>query len=75
MCKLVNEHIDEVPLIITICIMVAGVCGLVFIRYMYQRENKRRAEEIATWDEQRFAEENASEIRRGDQRKTFMYGL
>ncbi|CAI6334217.1 unnamed protein product [Periconia digitata] len=65
----------EVPLIITICIMVVGACGLIFLRFMYQRENKKRAEEIATWDEQRFAEESASEVRRGDQRKTFMYGL
>ncbi|KAK8128980.1 transporter [Apiospora sp. TS-2023a] len=65
----------EVPLIITICIMVAGACGLVFIRFMYQRENKKRAREIAAWDEQRFAEESASQVRRGDQRHTFMYGL
>ncbi|KAK8867381.1 hypothetical protein PGQ11_005959 [Apiospora arundinis] len=65
----------EVPLIITICIMVAGACGLVFIRFMYQRENKKRAREIASWDEQRFAEESASQLRRGDQRHTFMYGL
>ncbi|KAK7926593.1 transporter [Apiospora marii] len=65
----------EVPLIITICIMVAGACGLVFIRFMYQRENRKRAREIADWDEQRFAEESASQVRRGDQRHTFMYGL
>lgn len=66
---------DEVPLIITICIMVAGACGLVFIRFMYQLENKKRAREIANWDEQRFAEESASQVRRGDQRHTFMFGL
>ncbi|KAK8104982.1 transporter [Apiospora kogelbergensis] len=65
----------EVPLIITICIMVAGACGLVFIRFMYQLENKKRAREIANWDEQRFAEESASQVRRGDQRHTFMFGL
>lgn len=55
--------------------MVAGACGLVFIRFMYQRDNKKRAREIAAWDEQRFAEESASQVRRGDQRHTFMYGL
>ncbi|KAK7955711.1 MFS general substrate transporter [Apiospora aurea] len=69
------SHADEVPLIITICIMVAGCCGLISIRFMYQRENRKRAAEIATWDERRFAEERASQVRRGDQRHTFMYGL
>ncbi|KAK7957766.1 transporter [Apiospora saccharicola] len=65
----------EIPLIITICIMVAGASGLVFIRFMYQRENRKRAQEIANWDERRFAEESASQVRRGDRRHTFMYGL
>ncbi|KAK8043145.1 MFS general substrate transporter [Apiospora phragmitis] len=33
------------------------------------------AAEIATWDEQRFADESTSQVRRGDQRHTFRYGL
>jgi hypothetical protein len=64
-----------VPLIITIAIMVAGALGLVFIRFMYQLENKKRGREIEDWDEAQFAAEAASEERRGDQRRTFMYGL
>lgn len=66
---------DEIPLIITIAIMASGALGLVFIRFMYKRENKKRAEEISQWDEADFAAETASIARRGDQRKTFMYGL
>jgi hypothetical protein len=66
---------DEVPLIITIAIMAAGALGLVFIRVMYKIENKKRAAEIADWDESQFAAEAASTERRGDQRRTFMYGL
>ncbi|KAF7532239.1 hypothetical protein G7054_g8140 [Neopestalotiopsis clavispora] len=65
----------ETPLIITIAIMASGALGLVFIRLMYKRENKKRAEEISQWDEVDFAAETASIARRGDQRKTFMYGL
>jgi hypothetical protein len=64
---------DETPLIITICIMAAGACGLIFLRVMYMWENKKRANLIAQWDEADFAAEAASEQRRGDQRRTFMY--
>jgi hypothetical protein len=55
--------------------MGCGICGLVFLRFMYQFENKKRAREIADWDEAQFAAEASSEERRGDQRRTFMYGL
>jgi hypothetical protein len=55
--------------------MVVGALGLVFIRFMYQLENKKRGREIENWDEAQFAAEAASEERRGDQRRTFMYGL
>ncbi|KAF6793454.1 allantoate transport protein [Colletotrichum sojae] len=64
----------EVPLIITMIIMACGIFGLVFLKYMYRLENKKRAREIATWDEAQFAAEAVSEERRGDQRLTFMYG-
>ncbi|KAI8301269.1 putative transporter [Colletotrichum sp. SAR11_240] len=64
----------EVPLIITMVIMACGVCGLVFLKYAYKMENRKRAIEIETWDETQFAAEARSEIRRGDQRRTFMYG-
>ncbi|EQB57253.1 hypothetical protein CGLO_02649 [Colletotrichum gloeosporioides Cg-14] len=64
----------EVPLIITMVIMACGICGLVFLKYAYKMENRKRAIEIETWDETQFAAEARSEIRRGDQRRTFMYG-
>lgn len=55
-------------------IMVFGICGLVFLKIMYLRENKERAREVATWDEADFAAEALSEQRRGDQKRTFRYG-
>ena len=55
-------------------IMAFGALGLIFIRVMYMWENKRRSAEIASWDEDRFIDEANSLERRGDQRKTFMYG-
>ncbi|CAJ2509979.1 Uu.00g058790.m01.CDS01 [Anthostomella pinea] len=65
----------ETSLITTMALMAVGATGLVFVRVMYQLENKKRAREIAAWDEQRFADEANSEERRGDQRMTFMYGV
>ncbi|KAK3667341.1 hypothetical protein LTR22_001857 [Elasticomyces elasticus] len=64
----------ETPLIITMAIMVFGICGLGFLKFMYLRENKKRARDIANWDEADFASEAASTERRGDQKRTFMYG-
>jgi hypothetical protein len=55
--------------------MIVGALGLVVIRFMYQLENKKRVREIENWDEGQFAAEAASEERRGDQRRTFMYGV
>lgn len=56
------------------CLMAFGMCGLMFVKTMYIRENKRRARVIETWDEQHFTAEAASTERRGDQKHTFMYG-
>ncbi|KAI6889627.1 hypothetical protein KC359_g291 [Hortaea werneckii] len=64
----------EIPLIVTMCLMAFGMCGLMFVKTMYIRENKRRARVIETWDEQHFAAEAVSTERRGDQKRTFMYG-
>lgn len=66
---------DETPLIITIAIMASGALGLIFLRFMYKRENAKRSIEISQWDELDFASESSSTDRRGDQRRTFMYGL
>lgn len=66
---------DETPLFITIGLMAFGALGLVFIRTMYMFENRKRARETATWDVDQVAQEATSEERRGDQRRTFIYGL
>lgn len=55
-------------------IMAFGICGLVFLKFMYKRENKARAATISTWEESDFAAEAMSEEKRGDQKRTFMYG-
>lgn len=55
--------------------MAVGASGLVLLRILYRMENRKRASEIATWDETQFAEESASQEKRGDQRRTFMYGF
>jgi hypothetical protein len=70
-----NVLVDEVPLIITMIIMACGCCGLGFLNLMYRRENRARAREIANWDESDFAAEAASQKRRGDQKRMFIYGL
>lgn len=72
--KMLKIVIDETPLIVTMALMIFGICGLGFLKFMYLRENKKRAREIATWDEADFASEAASKERRGDQKRTFMYG-
>jgi hypothetical protein len=54
--------------------MACGICGLVFLKYMYRLENKNRARETANWDGAQFAAEEISTKRRGDQKRTFIYG-
>lgn len=56
-------------------IMAFGAVGLLLMRYMYMLENKKRAKEIEHWTDEDFANEAVSEERRGDQRRTFMYGF
>ncbi|KXH60994.1 hypothetical protein CSAL01_06670 [Colletotrichum salicis] len=50
--------------------------GLRYLRakYLYKTEHKKRADEIACWDEAQFAAEAVSRERRGNQKRTFMYG-
>lgn len=62
------------PLIVTMAMSAVGILGFLSVRGMYMVENKRRRKEIATWDEDRFEEEQNSTQRRGDQRKTWIYG-
>ncbi|KAF2025469.1 MFS general substrate transporter [Setomelanomma holmii] len=64
----------EVPLMITMMIMACGCCGLVFLNAMYRRENRAQARQVSNWDEADFAAEAASETRRGDQKRAFVYG-
>ncbi|KAK3315610.1 major facilitator superfamily domain-containing protein [Apodospora peruviana] len=62
------------PLIVTMIMSAVGILGFILIRAIYMLENKKRRREIATWDEDRFEEEQNSAERRGDQRKTWIYG-
>lgn len=66
---------DEVPLTTTVILMAIGMAGFLFVRFMYQRENAKRLRIIEDWTHDQFEEEACSEERRGDQRRTFMYGL
>lgn len=72
--RLLTCFTDETPLIVTMAIMVFGICGLGFLKFMYLRENRKKGREVANWDEADFASEAASKERRGDQKRTFMYG-
>lgn len=69
---MLTTAVDETPLIVTMALMVFGICGLSFLKFVYLRENKKRAREVSTWDEADFASEAASKERRGDQKRTFM---
>ncbi|MBE3048652.1 hypothetical protein IMZ48_40365 [Candidatus Bathyarchaeota archaeon] len=55
--------------------MAFGALGMVFVRTMYMFENRKRARETAAWDVDQLAQEATSQERRGDQRRTFIYGL
>lgn len=56
-------------------LIAVGMLGFVFVRVMLMAENRRRAAAIADWDELNFEDEACSEVRRGDQRYTFVYGM
>lgn len=60
---------------ITVILMAVGMAGFIFVRFMYQRENAKRLVIIEDWTQDQFEEEACSEERRGDQRRTFIYGL
>ena len=62
------------PLRVTMVLMAVGMVGFLFIRAMYMLENRNRRRAMATWDEQDFMEEQNSTERRGDKRRTWIYG-
>jgi hypothetical protein len=55
---------------ILIAVGIVGFCG---VRGLYMLENQRRRKEIASWDQARFAMEELSTTRRGDQRHMWLY--
>ncbi|KAJ5875286.1 uncharacterized protein N7473_012633 [Penicillium subrubescens] len=61
------------PLIVTMILIAVGIVGFCSVRGLYMLENRRRRKEIATWDQARFAMEESSTTRRGDQRHTWIY--
>ncbi len=62
------------PLTVTMILMAVGMVGFTFVRVMYMLENRNRRKVMATWDEHDFIEEENSTERRGDQRRTWIYG-
>jgi hypothetical protein len=62
------------PLTVTMALIAVGITGFLIIRLMYMLENSRRRKIIATWDDDRYIQEQESETRRGDQRYTWIYG-
>ena len=56
-------------------LIAVNIVGLVFIRGCYMWENRRRAHKTADWTEEQIQAEQESEVRRGDQKYTFVYGL
>jgi hypothetical protein len=64
----------KLPLIITMGIVSSGMIGFFIMRWVYVWTNRTRKREILTWTRERFEEERKSRQRRGDQKKTFIYG-
>jgi hypothetical protein len=58
---------------VTMGLIAVGMAGFIFVRAMYMLENKKRRKIIATWDDDRYMEEQTSTERRGDQRHTWIY--
>ncbi|EMD01042.1 hypothetical protein BAUCODRAFT_62198, partial [Baudoinia panamericana UAMH 10762] len=61
------------PLMVTMILIAVGALGFLTLRGLYMLENRKRRNIIASWDAQRFAEEETSAERRGDQRYTWIY--
>lgn len=61
------------PLIVTMILIAVGMLGFCLVRVLYMVENRCRRKEMANWDESRFALEESSVDRRGDQRRTWIY--
>lgn len=49
-------------------LMFASAAGMGHVRYLYARENKRRARVLAGWTPAELSAEHKSEVRRGEQR-------
>jgi hypothetical protein len=55
-------------------LIAVGMVGFGFLRAMYMLENRKRKRIVESWEAARFAEEELSKERRGDQRYTWTYG-
>ncbi|KAF2673481.1 MFS general substrate transporter [Microthyrium microscopicum] len=62
------------PLKVTLISLGAAVVGFLLIRLSYMQVNRKRRTETALWTEQEFAQEMESSERRGDRKRTFVYG-
>ena len=62
------------PLRITMILLAVAQVGFLLIRGSYMLLNRKRRRETAGWTEEQFAEEERNEDRRGDHKKTYIYG-
>ncbi|ORY90695.1 major facilitator superfamily domain-containing protein [Leucosporidium creatinivorum] len=65
----------ETPLIITMALLAFGILVFLSIRLLYARINRQRQALISAMSEEDIEAERLNEERRGDQKRTFIYGL
>ncbi|KZT56779.1 MFS general substrate transporter [Calocera cornea HHB12733] len=63
------------PLQVTLGLMVVALAGYVFVHILLRLANRSRAKKLATMTPEQIEEENTSDVRVGDKKYTFVYGL
>jgi hypothetical protein len=64
----------HVSLSITLGIVAFGAVGFLVSRLLYMLENKRRRTFIAGWTAEDFEEERNTPVRRGHEKRYFLFG-
>lgn len=65
----------ETPLIVTMALLAFGILVFISIRLSYAHTNRQRRAFISAMSDADIEAERLNEERRGDQKKTFIYGL
>ncbi|KZO92932.1 MFS general substrate transporter [Calocera viscosa TUFC12733] len=63
------------PLQITLGLMVVAFAGYVLVHILLRLANRSRAKKLANMTPQQIEDENTSDVRVGDKKYTFVYGL